>query len=66
MQNQLKNVQHIQASDGAFAAILGDGSVVTWGEAEDGGDSSSVHVVTWWLEEEVEEEDGEEDVDLTD
>ena len=34
MQDQLKNVQHIQASRlGAFAAILGDGSVVTWGAA---------------------------------
>ena len=28
--------------DGAFAAILGDGSVVTWGSPECGGDSSSV------------------------
>ena len=26
----------------AFAAILGDGSVVTWGDAEKGGDSSAV------------------------
>ena len=39
---QLKNVQQIQASDSAFAAILGDGSVVTWGNPEYGGDSSSV------------------------
>ena len=32
MRDQLKNVQQIQAtSHGAFAAILGDGSVVTWG-----------------------------------
>ena len=29
VQDQLKNVQQIQASDGAFAAVLGDGSVVT-------------------------------------
>ena len=43
VQDQLKNVQQIQASHhGAFAAILGDGSVVTWGSAECGGDSSSV------------------------
>ena len=31
VRDQLKNVQHIQASDFAFAAILGDGSVVSWG-----------------------------------
>ena len=42
VQDQLKNVQQIQASGGAFAAILGDGSVVTWGNAESGGDSSAV------------------------
>ena len=27
VQDQLRNVQQIQASNGAFAAILGDGSV---------------------------------------
>ena len=32
----------MQASDHAFAAILGDGSVVTWGDAAYGGDSSEV------------------------
>ncbi|OLP97839.1 E3 ubiquitin-protein ligase HERC2 [Symbiodinium microadriaticum] len=37
----LSRVQ-IQASLGAFAAILGDGSVVTWGLAVSGGDSSAV------------------------
>ena len=43
VQDQLKNVQHIQASsNGAFAAILADGSVVTWGAPEHGGDSSTV------------------------
>ena len=42
VQEQLKNVQQIQASGGAFAAILGDGSVVTWGPADFGGDSSLV------------------------
>ena len=35
-------MQHIQATDRAFAAILGDGSVVTWGDAGRGGDSSVV------------------------
>ena len=42
MQNQLKNVQQIQASSSAFAAIVGDGSVVTWGSAGCGGNSNSV------------------------
>ena len=42
MQDQLKNVQQIQASLSAIAAILGDGFVVTWGYADGGGDSSSV------------------------
>ena len=42
VQEQLKNVQHVQASGGAFAAILGDGPVVTWGEADCGDDSSAV------------------------
>ena len=41
-QDQLKNVQRIQASKGAFAAILRDGSVMTWGDARRGGDSSPV------------------------
>ena len=39
VQDQLKNVQQVQASKQAFAAILADGSVVTWGSAESGGDS---------------------------
>ena len=42
VQDQLKNVQQIQASDSAFAAILADGSVVTWGDADFGGDSNAV------------------------
>ena len=42
MQSQLKDVQQIQASDAAFADILGDGSVVTWGSSHFGGDSSAV------------------------
>eukprot|EP00434_Breviolum_minutum_P034085 symbB.v1.2.030163.t1/scaffold3356.1/size58521/4 len=39
---QLKGVQQIQSTYGAFAAILEDGSVVTWGDAHFGGDSSEV------------------------
>ena len=42
VQDQLKDVQHIQARAFAFAAILRDGFVVTWGSAGSGGDSSSV------------------------
>ena len=38
----LKGVQQIQASYGAFAAILADGSVVTWGNGDLGGDSRAV------------------------
>ena len=35
-------MQQIQASYVAFAAILGDGSIATWGNQGRGGDSSSV------------------------
>ena len=42
MQEQLKNLQYVQASVGAFAAIRGDGHVVTWGPTRYGGDSSAV------------------------
>ena len=42
MQEQLGNVQHIQAADSAFAAILESGAAVTWGDPGDGGDSSQV------------------------
>ena len=35
VQHQLKDVQQIQASSTAFAAILSDGSAVTWGNAAD-------------------------------
>eukprot|EP00439_Symbiodinium_sp_Y106_P066772 s742_g10.t3 len=42
VQDQLRDVQQIQASSYAFAAIRRDGSVVTWGHAEFGGDSSAV------------------------
>lgn len=40
--SQLRSgVQKIFTSDQAFAALKNDGSVVTWGDADDGGDSSS-------------------------
>ena len=39
---QLKGVLQIQAADRAFAAILEDGCVVTWGDGRFGGDSSAV------------------------
>ena len=42
MQEELRNVQHIQATYGAFAAILQSGAVVTWDLAEGGGDSCQV------------------------
>ena len=42
MQDQLKGVPQIAASRGAFAAILSDGSVVTWGEPNFGGESGAV------------------------
>ena len=40
--DQLKNVKQIHASERAFAAMLGDGSVVTWGHEDHVGDSSPV------------------------
>ena len=42
VRDQLKGVQQIQATWRAFAAILADGSVLTWGDADYGGDSSAV------------------------
>ena len=42
VQEQLRNVQHIQATAHAFAAILQSGNVVTWGDPKEGGDSSRV------------------------
>ena len=38
------NGVQVQASAHAFAAILSDGSVVTWGDQLSGGDSSAVQV----------------------
>ena len=34
VRHRLKNVQQLQATDSAFAALLADGSVVTWGRAD--------------------------------
>ena len=34
VQDQLKGVQQVQATTSAFAAILADGSVVTWGDPD--------------------------------
>ena len=42
VQDQLRNVQHIQATDRAFAAIPESVFVLTWGHPEFGGDSSRV------------------------
>ena len=38
----MKNVKQIQSSSSACAAILDDGTVMTWGDEELGGDSSAV------------------------
>ena len=42
VQDELKNVQRIQATAGGFAAILESGAVVTWGHPRYGGESSQV------------------------
>ena len=42
VQDQLRNVQQIQATDHAFAAMLADGSVVAWGNGMNGGCCSKV------------------------
>eukprot|EP00435_Cladocopium_sp_Y103_P025512 s1076_g6.t1 len=42
VQDQLRSVQKIQATAGAFAAMLATGSVVTWGSPDEGGDSTEV------------------------
>ena len=39
---ELKHVKQLRATPQAFAAILEDGSVVTWGSPYAGGDSSGV------------------------
>ena len=42
VQEQLRNVRHVQATHRAFAAILESGAVATWGGPGWGGDSSQV------------------------
>ena len=42
VQDKLKSVLAVQATSKAFAAILGNGSVVAWGNPDSGGDSSAV------------------------
>ena len=42
VQDQLINVQQVQATSFAFAAILADGSVVSWGDPKEGGDCAAV------------------------
>ena len=42
VQDQLRNISQIQASQFAFAAITSDGRVVTWGNLDYGGDSTAV------------------------
>ena len=39
---ELKDVQQITASGRAFAAVLKDGTVISWGDAKYGGDCSGV------------------------
>ena len=42
VKERLKNAQQVQATRFAFAAILGDGSIVSWGSRAFGGDSCAV------------------------
>ena len=44
MRPLLRALQAVVASSGAFAALTAQGTVVTWGDAEAGGDSSTVQV----------------------
>ena len=37
-----RGVLHVAGSMGAFAAVKDDGSVVTWGDEEPGGDSDEI------------------------
>ena len=43
VQNQLQNVRQVHGTRAAFAAVLADGSVVTWGDVDEGG-AESFHV----------------------
>eukprot|EP00435_Cladocopium_sp_Y103_P039094 s1800_g10.t1 len=40
--DQLRSVQQVCSTEGAFAAVLADGTVVTWGDPNCGGDCSRV------------------------
>ena len=40
--NELSNIISVESTIGGFAALKADGSIVTWGYANEGGDSSSV------------------------
>lgn len=42
MRDQLVNVSRVFSTHKALAALRTDGSVVTWGHAEQGGDSAAV------------------------
>lgn len=42
VQSQLRNVKKLYAADHAFAALVSDGSVVSWGSPDLGGDSNKV------------------------
>ena len=42
MQYQLREVKQLEATSFAFAALRGDGGVVTWGDPQCGGDSTAV------------------------
>ena len=39
----LRGVEKVYSTDGAFAAVVKDEAVVTWGYSSFGGDSKSVH-----------------------
>ena len=42
VQDELQDVECLQATNSSFCALKADGSVVTWGNALVGGDSSAV------------------------
>ena len=45
----MRSVVKLAASCGAFAAILVNGRVFTWGKAEFGGNSRDVQHLLWYL-----------------
>lgn len=42
MHEQLQDVQDISSTNDAFAALKSDGTVISWGDSRNGGDSSAV------------------------